>query len=49
MNVRNAYRPFLRDALKDGKSAYFKYDKLVINDETFAYEESSETLVKVNK
>lgn len=49
MNVRNALRPFLRDALKDGKSAYIKYDKLVINDETFAYEESSETLVKVIK
>ena len=35
MKARNDLRGFLRNALKDKKEAYLKYDKLILDGETF--------------
>ena len=47
MKARNDLRGFLRNALKDKKEAYLKYDKLIIDGETFEYDETSEDIVQV--
>ena len=38
MKARNYLRKFLRDALKNNKKAYLKYDKLIIEGEAYEYD-----------
>ena len=49
MKSRNDLRPFLRDALKSGKKAFIKYDKLVIEKDAFMYDENTENIKLCSK
>ena len=49
MKSRNDLRPFLRDALKSGKKVFIKYDKLVIEKDTFMYDENTENIKLCSK
>ena len=44
MKCRNDLRSFLRDTLKASKNAYIKYDELVIEKDTFMYDENTEDI-----
>ena len=47
MKTRNDFRDFLRNALKDKKQAYLKYDELIIDGEIFECDDTSEDIVQV--
>ena len=49
MKARNDLRPFIRKAKSEGKEAYLRYDKLIIEGDAFVYDENNETIVLVDK
>ena len=46
-NERKKLMPFLRKCLSEQKDAYIKYDKLVIDDDVYAYDSSKKVPVLV--
>ena len=46
--AQNVLRSFLREAFKNKKDAYLKYDRFVINGEMYDYDEASEDIVQVD-
>lgn len=44
MKCRIDLRPFLRDALKSKQTAYLRYDKLIIDKETYMYDKETENI-----
>ena len=44
--ARASLRPFLRDYLKNKQNAFIKFDKLVIDDVTYVYDEIEKKLVR---
>ena len=49
MKARNDLRKFLKNAVADGKHAYLKYDKLVINDKVFEYDNEIGDITHIDK
>ena len=49
MKARNDLRKFLKNAVADGKHAYLKYDKLIINDQVFEYDNETGDIVQIDK
>ena len=49
MKARNDLRNFLKNAVADGKHAYLKYDKLVINDKVFEYDNETGDIAQIDK
>ena len=46
-NVRTKLFPFMMDCIKDGKNAYLKYDKLVVDDIVHDYDNEKKVPVAV--
>ena len=49
MKARNDLGKFLRNAAADGKHAYLNYDKLVINDQVFEYDNEIGDIAQIDK
>ena len=49
MKARNDLRIFLKIAVADGKLAYLKYYKLVINDQVFEYDNETGDIAQIDK
>ena len=49
MKARNVLRIFFKNAVADGKHAYSKYDKLVINDQVFEYDNETGGIAQIDK
>ena len=49
MKARNDLRKYLKSAVADGKHAYLKYDKLVINDQVFEYDNKTGDIAQIDK
>ena len=47
--ARYHLRKYLRDALKENKKAYLKYDKLIIEEELYEYDSTLEDIVLIRK
>ena len=47
--ARTGLYPLLQQGIEDGKRSYFKYDKLVVGDDVFEYDESQKKAVPAEK
>ena len=44
IKARNDLRQFIRKAKSEGKEAFLRYGKLIIEDDAFVYDENNETI-----
>ena len=49
MKTRNNLRKFLKDALKDNKRAFLRYDKLIIEGDAYVYDPKTENILLTRK
>ena len=49
MKAINDFRQFLKSAVANGKHAYLKYDKLVINEQVFEYDNETGDIAQIDK
>ena len=45
MKARNNLRKFLKDALKDNKRAFLRYDKLLIEGDAYIYDQDTDDIL----